>query len=227
MMTGKTQRGADLKLTLHMKVQRVAAKALGDRKGAVVALDPAYRRHPGHGVVRPGTIRTPRRRMEERWSPTRRGLSSTGRSRVSIPPARRSRSIVASAGLRRRARVHPDTQFNDTGIVSSGGYEINNYGGKVYGDHTFAEAFAQQHQHHLRQGGRANSGPTRSLGMPTRSGSARRSPGAWAESRASSPTRHSMDTAQVAQASIGQGGVLATPILMGWRRRPMATVARS
>ena len=37
---GQNQRGADLKLTVQMKVQRVAAKALGERKGAVVALDP-------------------------------------------------------------------------------------------------------------------------------------------------------------------------------------------
>ena len=37
---GRTHRGADLKLTVNMAVQRAAASALGNRKGAVVALDP-------------------------------------------------------------------------------------------------------------------------------------------------------------------------------------------
>ncbi len=39
-LLGKTHRGADLKLTINVAVQRAAAEALGDRKGAVVALDP-------------------------------------------------------------------------------------------------------------------------------------------------------------------------------------------
>ncbi|MFH1834382.1 MAG: penicillin-binding transpeptidase domain-containing protein, partial [bacterium] len=39
-IVGNPHRGADLRLTVSMSLQRVAAEALGDRKGAVVALDP-------------------------------------------------------------------------------------------------------------------------------------------------------------------------------------------
>ena len=41
MLTGKTQTGASLELTINPAAQKAADKALGDQRGAVVALDPA------------------------------------------------------------------------------------------------------------------------------------------------------------------------------------------
>ena len=138
---GKTHRGADLKLTINMAVQRAAAEALGERKGAIVALDPhtgavlAMVSYPGYD---PNTI-------DGSWKDIN---SDEGRPLLNratqglYPPGSVFKMVVAGAALQEGV-VTPDSSFIDTGTVEAGGYIVHNYGDAVYGKHTFTEAFAK------------------------------------------------------------------------------------
>ena len=56
MLTGKQQQGGNVVTTLNAKAQKAAFEGLGNKKGAVVAIDPRDRRDPGagqHPLVRP------------------------------------------------------------------------------------------------------------------------------------------------------------------------------
>ena len=60
MLTGKEKQGGNVVTTLNAKAQKAAFKGLGDKKGAVAAIDPQHRRDPGagqHPVVRPVDLR--------------------------------------------------------------------------------------------------------------------------------------------------------------------------
>ena len=105
-LTGKEQTGASLELTINAKAQAAAEKALGNQRGAVVALDPRDRRdprawssHPTYDPVgaraattptrssRRGRSSTPTRRS--RWSTARSPATSTRRGRPSRSSPRR------------------------------------------------------------------------------------------------------------------------------------------
>ena len=123
-----------------MKVQRAAAKALGDRKGAVVALDP----RTGAILAMVSYPRYDPNKLDAQWTNLIADPDSPLVNRAIqglYPPGSVFKIIVASAGLQ-TGTVTTDTKFSDTGSVKLGGYEINNYGNKVYGDHDFAQAFA-------------------------------------------------------------------------------------
>ena len=173
---GQNKRGADLKLTIQMKVQRVAAKALGDRKGAVVALDP----RTGAILAMVSYPRYDPNKLNAEWKNL---IADPDRPLVNraiqglYPPGSVFKIIVASAGLQ-TGTVTPDTQFNDTGSVTLGGYEINNYGRQGLRRPPLQQGVREQHQHHLRQGRACSWAPTRWPAMPTPSASASRSPGA-------------------------------------------------
>ena len=113
-----------------------------------------------------------------------------GASRASIRPGRSFKIIVAAAGLQTgtvHAR-HAVQRHRDRDVA--GGYEVHNYGDKVYGEHDFAEAFASSINTTFAKVGRATWGPTRSRATPSAFGFGKRVPlERSAEPRASSPTR--------------------------------------
>ncbi len=209
---GQNQRGADLKLTIQMKVQRVAAKALGDRKGAVVALDPrtgailAMVSYPGYD---PNEI-------DSQWkaiiADPDRPLINRATSGL-YPPGSVFKMIVASSGLQ-TGTVTPETEFVDTGSVTLGGYEVNNFGDKVYGKHTFTEAFASSINTTFAKLG-VDLGADTLASYAADFGFGERFPWRLGGAKSVFPDPAEMDTAHVAQASIGQGEVLSTPLLMG------------
>ena len=104
-------------LSLDIKLQEVAEAAFGDRRGALVAIDPAHRRRPRVRVASPATTRTSSStastRRTGRCSTSRRtSRCSTGRCAARIRRARRSsrswrsaRSPRASARRRRRSSI--------------------------------------------------------------------------------------------------------------------------
>jgi peptidoglycan glycosyltransferase len=120
--------------------------------------------------------------------------------------------IVASAGLQ-TGTVTPETEFVDTGSVTLGGYEINNYGDKVYGKHTFAEAFASSINTTFAKLG-VDLGANTLADYAADFGFGERFPWRLGGAKSFFPDPSNMDTAHVAQASIGQGAVLSTPLLM-------------
>ena len=111
-MVSNTQpEGGSVSLTLDPAAQTAAfdgIQALGaDTQAAVVAIEPSHRQDPGDGVepdVRPEPARHPRPRrgqdeLRSGSSRTRASRCSTGRSRRSIPPARRSSWSPSAAAL--------------------------------------------------------------------------------------------------------------------------------
>ena len=208
---GENKRGADLKLTIQMKVQRAAAKALGDRKGAVVALDPrtgailAMVSYPGYDP----------NQIDSQWkdiiADPDRPLINRAISGL-YPPGSVFKMIVASAGLQTGA-VTPETEFVDTGSVTLGGYEVNNFGNKVYGKHTFTKAFASSINTTFAKLG-VDLGANTLASNAADFGFGERFPWRLGGAKSIFPDPAKMDTAHVAQASIGQGAVLSTPLLM-------------
>ena len=211
-----------------MAVQRAAAEALGDRKGAVVALDPrtgavlamvSYPRYDPNeldAAVEGHSTPTPTRPLLNRAI---QGL---------YPPG----SVVQDRSWRRppcrRARSPPSTEFDDTGTRDwPGGYVVNNYDDKVYGEHDFTEAFASSINTTFAKVGVELGADTPGRATPGASASARRSPGRSAGPTSFFPDPGGMDKAHVAQASFGQGEVLATPCRWRWPPRRSPTAARS
>jgi peptidoglycan glycosyltransferase len=209
---GQNQRGADLKLTIQMKVQRAAAEALGDRKGAVVALDPRT------GAIL-AMVSYPRYDPNELTAEWKNLVSDPDAPLLNraisglYPPGSVFKIIVGSAAIQ-TGTVTPDTPFNDTGSVKLGGYEINNYGDKSYGDHTFEKAFASSINTTFAKVG-VQMGADTLATYADAFGFGKTFPWRLGGAKSIFPDPASMDNAQLAQASIGQGGVLSTPLLMG------------
>jgi penicillin-binding protein A len=209
---GKDQQGSDLKLTIEMKVQRVAAQALGDQKGAVVALDPrtgAILAMVSYPRYDPNTLNT-------EWNNL---VKDPGRPLFNraiqglYPPGSVFKIITGSAGLE-TGTVTRDSEFTDEGKIILGGYEVNNFGNEVYGDHTFSKAFASSINTTFARLG-VEMGADTLAKYADAFGFGQKFPWRLGGAKSIFPDPSTMDDAQVAQASIGQGGVLSTPLLMG------------
>ena len=194
-----------------MAVQRAAAEALGDRKGAVVALDP----RTGAVLAMVSYPRYDPNEIDDSWEElnSNEGKPLLNRATQGLyPPGSVFKMIVAAAALETGA-VTPETEFDDTGSVTAGGFVVHNYGDKVYGAHDFTEAFASSINTTFAKIG-VELGADTLAGYAGDFGFGQDLPWPLAAPPASSPTRGSMDKAHVAQASYGQGEVLATPLQM-------------
>jgi peptidoglycan glycosyltransferase len=209
---GENKRGSDLKLTVRMDVQQAAADALGKRKGAVIALDPktgAILAMVSYPRYDPNTLTADWKDLvanEDRPLLNRaiQGL---------YPPGSTFKIIVASAALQ-TGEATPETVFDDKGSVTIDGYVVHNFDNKVYGEHDFQKAFASSINTTFASVGSQLGGDTVAE-YAKAFGFGESLP--WDLGGASSrfPDPASMDKAHVAQASIGQGEVLATPLIMG------------
>jgi peptidoglycan glycosyltransferase len=210
-LLGKTHRGADLKLTINMAVQRVAAEALGDRKGAVVALDP----RTGAVLAMVSYPRYNPNQIDSLWTEINSDPDTPLLNRGAqglYPPGSVFKTIVAAAALDTGA-VTPETPFTDTGSVTAGGFVVNNYGDKVYGGHDFAEAFASSINTTFAKVG-IDLGVATLASYAEAFGFGKESPWPLGGSKSLFPDPSEMDKAHLAQASYGQGEVLATPLQM-------------
>jgi peptidoglycan glycosyltransferase len=120
--------------------------------------------------------------------------------------------IVAGAALQ-TGTVNPDTKFNDTGSVTAGGFVVHNYGGDVYGEHDFTQAFASSINTTFAKVG-VQLGAEALAGYAAGFGFGKDLPWGLGGTASFFPKAGDMDKAHVAQASYGQGQVLATPIQM-------------
>ncbi len=208
---GRAHRGADLKLTVDMTVQRVAAEALGARKGAVVALDP----RTGAVLAMVSYPRYDPNKINELWDDI---ISDPDRPLINrvnyglYPPGSVFKIIMAAAGLQEDV-VEPDTEFVDTGTVTAGGYVVHNYGDRVYGAHTFTEAFALSINTTFAKVG-VELGADTLASYAEDFGFGQTPPWPLGGAKSVFPDPSNMDKAHVAQASFGQGEVLATPLEM-------------
>jgi penicillin-binding protein A len=210
-LMGKTHVGADLQLTVNMAVQRAAAEALGERKGAVVALDP----RTGAVLAMVSYPRYDPNKLDSEWKDIN---SNEGRPLVNraisglYPPGSVFKIVVAAAGLETGA-VEPDTEFNDTGSVTSGGFVVHNYGGNIYGEHDFTKAFASSINTTFAKLG-VEMGAETLASYAAAFGFGKQVPWDLGGGTSVFPVPATMDKAHLAQASYGEGEILATPLQM-------------
>jgi peptidoglycan glycosyltransferase len=207
-ITGKKQ-GADLTLTIDMAVQQVAVKALGDRKGAVIALDP----RTGAIIAMVSYPRYDPNRLEDVWQEisTSEGRPLLNRATMGLyPPGSVFKILVAAAALE-TGKVTVDSTFDDTGEYTAGGYVVSNYESKVYGKHDFTKAFASSINTTFAKIG-VELGADTLAGYAASFGFGQTPPWPLGGADSRFPAPGSMDVAHVAQAAFGQGEVLASPL---------------
>jgi peptidoglycan glycosyltransferase len=210
-VVGNPHRGADLKLTIDIGVQRAAAEALGERKGAVVALDP----RTGAVLAMVSYPRYDPNDIDALWEDINSDADKPLLNRAIqglYPPGSVFKIVVASAGLQTET-VTPETEFDDTGTVTAGGFVVNNYGGKVYGKHDFTEAFARSINTTFARVG-VKMGADTLASYASDFGFNAAPPWPLGGAKSFFPDPGDMDKAHVAQASYGQGEVLSTPLQM-------------
>ncbi len=138
-LTGGVWRGWDVITTLDPGLQAVAAESLGERVGAVVALDP----RDGAVLAMLSTPGFHPDRVEE-------ALAATGESRNPLfnratqgqyPPGSAFKPIVMAAGLE-TGSLRPDQLFDDQGSTVIGGRRIENANGVAHGSLALDDALA-------------------------------------------------------------------------------------
>ncbi len=211
LLLGRPKRGADLHLTVSAALQKTAVDALGGKKGAIVALDP----RTGAILAMASSPSYDPRRLDERWKALNQDADRPLLNRVTqglYPPGSSFKPVVAAAALA-QGLVTPTTGFVDDGRYVAGGYVVHNYGDAVYGRHDFTEAMAKSINTTFAKVG-VELGAA-GLAQAARSfGFSQKVPGRLPVAASRFPDPGTMDTAHVAQASFGQGEVLATPLEM-------------
>lgn len=210
-ITGRPIRGADLVLTLDLVVQEAAMEALGDRAGAVVALDP----RTGAVLALTSYPRYDPNVIDDRWTELiqDKGTPLFDRALNGLyPPGSVFKAIVAAAALE-EGKVKPDTEFEDEGSFVAGGFKVTNYGGGAYGIHSFADAFAESINTTFARIG-VDLGADTLARYAQVFGVGTEMPWRLGGRTGVFPSPSRMDTAHVAQASIGQGEVLVSPLEM-------------
>lgn len=129
-ITGEKPHGKDLLLTLNLKLQQAAEKALGDRRGAVVALDPAT------GAIRvlASSPTYDPTRIRDEWDAIQRANDGALRNRAiqdHYPPGSTMKLVTASAALMHN--ISPDTKFTCPGQSHIFGVNVRDYHGERHG----------------------------------------------------------------------------------------------
>jgi penicillin-binding protein A len=208
-LLNKTHEGADLTLTIDVSVQRAAAAALGERRGAVVALDPST----GAILAMVSYPRYDPNSLDEIWSELNKDTDTPLLNRAvqgRYPPGSVFKMVVAGAALEEGA-VTPETEFTDTGSVTAGGFVVNNYGDNVYGEHDFAKAFASSINTTFAKVGVALGADTLAR-YAANFGFGTEFPWKMGGTPSFFPAAGEIDKAHLAQVSYGQGEVLSTPL---------------
>ncbi len=139
-LSGDTKEGADLTLTIDHNLQKTASDRLGNRKGAVVAIDP----QTGEvlALVSKPTFDPSVENLKENWEDIINDGDSPLLARATsglYPPGSSFKTIIAAAGIDDGL---DGVTYEDTGSIIVGGMEFFNYGQKVYGEMDINRAFA-------------------------------------------------------------------------------------
>ena len=222
LVTGGSQKGGAVELTINPEIQQAAYEALGNREGAVVALDPStgailamvsspsydpnqFASHDANAVTEISTT------LSEDSS---RPLDNRAIAGNRYPPGSTFKIITTAAALR-TGKITPDQEVDapDTITLPGTSHSLENYGGESCGgDRTsFSHAFAES----------CNT-PFAQLAMDVGDEELAKEAKNWGfDSKLSIPLRVTPSTypdnetqAQTAKAGIGQESVRATPLMM-------------
>lgn len=222
LVTGGSQKGGAVELTINPEIQQAAYEALGNREGAVVALDPStgailamvsspsydpnqFASHDANAVTEISTT------LSEDSS---RPLDNRAIAGNRYPPGSTFKIITTAAALR-TGKITPDQEVDapDTITLPGTSHSLENYGGESCGNGrtSFSHAFAES----------CNT-PFAQLAMDVGEEELAEEAHNWGfDSKLSIPLTVTPSTypdndsqAQTAMAGIGQASVQATPMMM-------------
>ena len=221
LVTGGSQRGGAVQLTIDPEVQQAAYDALAGREGAVVALDPstgailAMVSSPSYD---PSAFASQDASAANEASKTLSEDSSRPLDNRTIagnryPPGSTFKIITTAAALR-TGKITPDAEVDapDTITLPGTNHSLENYGGESCGGRTsFSHAFAQS----------CNT-PFAQMAIDVGEEELAKEAHSWGfDSDLSIPLKvtpsvypHNDSQAQTAMAGIGQASVQATPLMM-------------
>ncbi|NWF58813.1 MAG: penicillin-binding protein 2 [Fischerella sp.] len=154
--------GNDLHLTLDLDVQLAANKALGNRRGAVVALDPnngailAMVSYPGFDP----NIFSKQKLSQKDWESVQtKDHPLVNRALSAFPPASTFKIITTTAGLE-SGKFSPDSILQTYGSLTVGGVTFGEWNHAGFGPLGFPGAMAMSSDTFFYQVGRKVGGPT-------------------------------------------------------------------
>ncbi|BAY97753.1 peptidoglycan glycosyltransferase [Tolypothrix tenuis PCC 7101] len=154
--------GKDLHLTIDLEMQKTAEKALGNRNGAVVALDPrngAVLAMVSHPTFDPN-IFSKQKVSQKDWE-TVQGAEHplVNRALSAFPPASTFKIVTTTAGLE-SGKFSPNTVLQTYGSLNIGGTTFGEWNHAGFGPLGFVGAMQWSSDTFFYQIGRAVGGPT-------------------------------------------------------------------
>jgi penicillin-binding protein 2 len=154
--------GKDLHLTLDLDMQKAAEKALGDRDGAIVAIDPkngAVLAMVSHPTFDPN-IFSKQKLSQKDWE-TVQGEDHplVNRALSAFPPASTFKIVTTTAGLE-SGKFSPSTVLQTYGSLNIGGTRFGEWNHKGFGPLGFVGALQWSSDTFFYQIGRGVGGPT-------------------------------------------------------------------
>ena len=211
-LVNQKTRGNDLTLTIDSKLQSAAWEALGDNRGAIVAMDPrtgAIKALVSKPSYDPNLI-------SELWKDISTDENSPLLNRAThglYPPGSTFKIITVGAGLSLDI-VEPDTKFKSPKKLSVGGGTVENYAGTSNRSLTVEQAFTLSSntifaQIGLDVGAKGLVKTARDFGFD------RKLDFDLPTSISTIPDPETMDKVLLAWTAVGQGETLVTPLQMG------------
>ncbi|MBD1837814.1 penicillin-binding protein 2 [Coleofasciculus sp. FACHB-64] len=218
----KAKAGKDVQLTLDLDLQKAAERALGDRKGAIVAMD------PNNGAIlamvsRPGFDPNvfSKRITPETWKKVQsKGNPFVNRALRVFPPASTFKIVTASAAIE-SGKYSPNTVLATYPYLTVGGIRFGEWNHAGFGPLGFVGALAMSSDTFFYQIGKGIGGPTlidwtRKYGFGQKTGielASEELPGlvadaAWKEKR----LKQEWTIGDTVNMSIGQGFLQTTPL---------------
>ncbi|AFZ19323.1 penicillin-binding protein 2 [Allocoleopsis franciscana] len=157
----KAKSGKDVQLTLDLKVQKAAEAALGNRKGAIVALDPnngAVLAMVSRPTFDPNIFST--RITAATWKQLQgKGNPFVNRSMRGFPPASTFKVVTATAGME-SGKYAPSTILPTYAALQVGNTAFGEWNKAGFGPIGFVRALAMSSNTFFGQIGRGAGGPT-------------------------------------------------------------------
>lgn len=157
----KAKAGKDVQLTLDLKVQKAAEAALGNRKGAIVALNPnngAVLAMVSRPTFDPNIFST--RITSETWKQLQgKGNPFVNRSLRGFPPASTFKVVTATAGME-SGKYSPNTVLQTFPALYVGGTAFGEWNKAGFGPLGFVGAMAISSNTFFGQIGKGVGGPT-------------------------------------------------------------------
>lgn len=154
--------GNDLHLTIDLNVQKAAEKALGNTRGAIVALDPkngAVLAMVSRPTFDPNLFSKQKLSQKDWESVQGKDHPLVNRALSAFPPASTYKIITTTAGLE-SGKFTPDTVLQTFGSLTVGGVTFGEWNHAGFGPLGFPRAIAMSSDTFFYQVGRKVGGPT-------------------------------------------------------------------